>query len=831
MKGTGITPTKSKDTKEALLSLLIYACITLLFFKDIFTKVYIPLTSDSYFSFYSWNTFFRHCIEKGIFPLWNPLILCGHPYHLESVSNLSLANILLLFLDVNWAWNVKLFISTALSGWFMFLLLRRHIGISFGISLLAAAIYMFFTIDLKDNPAYFMPLIFILAKKWLNTRRFSWMFLLSLALGAYILNANPQFVFYFCIFLYLYMVLALLNQHNQRNIKFILRYSVTCFVPFILATCLTCFRLLPLFQMYSLSQRYLLRSVVSVLLPTHLIQMAYPDFFSSSLKPQLNFIPGELFNDALEALTGHNYFKLIEPPFIGVFTLLLALPMFFKKEVTYEEKYFRYASLIVLLYLMLHPLLWFLMHFLPFLSEMPFVERSRNIYVFSMIILVALSLKYLLAREELHLKKTQRVVGLFVYILVGLIILRLTGYFLVMLFKQRIVNLLVQNILPFMVMRGQYLARAEFYQQRIDEMLTFFTSWFAWKNIYFLIPTALFILSLVLLYAYCKNRLPIRVFLALASGLIALDIFAHCSVSAQYPKALKPYARIANFIQKQPGLFRVSVLQPRDSSQPVSLKEDIFLRPETNLIYMIQTPEGYRSLVLKRYLDFVRLLTSRSPEQMMVKLYAFDRLNEPLADFLNIKYVVVLKPHSLGAGYSLIYEDDEYRVFKNNAAFERAFLVHKAFFINNQDDILKRIKNGFDFSQAVIIEGKPTILNEENSGVSEYTQKVEMVRYEPNRIEIAVKNPRPGYLVVSDCYYPGWRAYVNNKPTAVERANYAFRAIRVASGEHRITLRYVPYLFLVGCAISTLTLFAGLIFCIRRPKAHPKANMATRQKR
>ena len=78
----------------------------------------------------------------------------------------------------------------------------------------------------------------------------------------------------------------------------------------------------------------------------------------------------------------------------------------------------------------------------------------------------------------------------------------------------------------------------------------------------------------------------------------------------------------------------------------------------------------------------------------------------------------------------------------------------------------------------------------------------------PGRIEISVDAPQDGWLVLSDTWYPGWRAGLDGKPVDIYKANYLFRAIHVPAGEHNVQFSYRPESFLIGFGISILA------FCI-----------------
>jgi uncharacterized membrane protein YfhO len=65
-------------------------------------------------------------------------------------------------------------------------------------------------------------------------------------------------------------------------------------------------------------------------------------------------------------------------------------------------------------------------------------------------------------------------------------------------------------------------------------------------------------------------------------------------------------------------------------------------------------------------------------------------------------------------------------------------------------------------------------------------------------------------LVVSDVYYPGWTATIDDQPTQVYPANFAFRAVLVPPGEHRVAFTFEPATWRAGSIISVLTVI-GLI--------------------
>ena len=76
-------------------------------------------------------------------------------------------------------------------------------------------------------------------------------------------------------------------------------------------------------------------------------------------------------------------------------------------------------------------------------------------------------------------------------------------------------------------------------------------------------------------------------------------------------------------------------------------------------------------------------------------------------------------------------------------------------------------------------------------------------------------------LVLSEVYYPAWKAYIDGRPAPIYRADHLLRAIPVPAGEHMVELRYESWTLRVGTAVSLLTglmLVALTLARIRRPR-------------
>ena len=88
----------------------------------------------------------------------------------------------------------------------------------------------------------------------------------------------------------------------------------------------------------------------------------------------------------------------------------------------------------------------------------------------------------------------------------------------------------------------------------------------------------------------------------------------------------------------------------------------------------------------------------------------------------------------------------------------------------------------------------------------ERAAKVSVEKFHAQEIELKVSTPRPTVVSISQSFYRPWKAYVDEAPVVLWRANQAFQALEVPAGEHRVRLCYEDAKFRFGAWISALTL-------------------------
>ena len=114
-----------------------------------------------------------------------------------------------------------------------------------------------------------------------------------------------------------------------------------------------------------------------------------------------------------------------------------------------------------------------------------------------------------------------------------------------------------------------------------------------------------------------------------------------------------------------------------------------------------------------------------------------------------------------------------------------------------------------DLKEIVILEKKINIID---SDITQDFKEANLLFYSPNKIKINVETDAPSFLVLSDVWYPGWKAYDNGKESEIYKTNYIVRSIYIDKGEHNIEFVYDSSYFKVGKIITLITIMFIVLF-------------------
>ncbi|WP_352415441.1 YfhO family protein [Oscillibacter ruminantium] len=96
-----------------------------------------------------------------------------------------------------------------------------------------------------------------------------------------------------------------------------------------------------------------------------------------------------------------------------------------------------------------------------------------------------------------------------------------------------------------------------------------------------------------------------------------------------------------------------------------------------------------------------------------------------------------------------------------------------------------------------------------------------------NDITATVDTSEDTFVNFSQCYYPGWKAYVDGEETELHMVNGLIMGMEVPAGTHAIQFAYQPTVIYLGFAvsgISALVLIGAWFFTVKRKKAPSPTN-------
>jgi hypothetical protein len=221
--------------------------------------------------------------------------------------------------------------------------------------------------------------------------------------------------------------------------------------------------------------------------------------------------------------------------------------------------------------------------------------------------------------------------------------------------------------------------------------------------------------------------------------------------------------------------------------------------------------------------DFGSLAGVDSPGGMPpLMLKNYERLRDILDVYrrnilLNVGIVVTTGEYNDPA-FELVEQQDNFKYYRFLHFKPRAYLVEEVVEVADSVEAAERLAApDFDYWNAALVIGETSL----GQGTElAPTENAAVVTRTANAITVQATTEEPRLLVLSDTFYPGWRANIDGTPAEIWQTNVALRGVVVPPGSHTITMQFRPPVFYLGLSISLLTLlivllWAGYLLIIR----------------
>ncbi len=308
--------------------------------------------------------------------------------------------------------------------------------------------------------------------------------------------------------------------------------------------------------------------------------------------------------------------------------------------------------------------------------------------------------------------------------------------------------------------------------------------------------------------ATARRRVVSATVLAVLAGVVIYGDLARAGMG--YNPSIK------RSLATQPATPAIKLLQTAGTARVVGLGQI----PQNALAfnYNLYEPRGYDLPVERRFDHLWRTTMSPQflsqagvyPGDIPLSLQSMTAARARILGMMGTRFVI--QPPQLPRlripGLTLVHAGPDAQVYRNAAEQPRAAVVGAQTVAPTGDAAYRDvIAPGFRIDRVAVTE-KPV------AGLATTTPartpppagRARIAKVTDDGLVVQARAQRPGMLVVSDAWAPGWQATVDGHSTPVQRVDYVFRGVQLPAGNHRVVFSYHPTSFTIGWIISLLAL-------------------------
>jgi hypothetical protein len=238
----------------------------------------------------------------------------------------------------------------------------------------------------------------------------------------------------------------------------------------------------------------------------------------------------------------------------------------------------------------------------------------------------------------------------------------------------------------------------------------------------------------------------------------------------------------------------------KNHGRTISLLDHV-LKPNYNIVFGIDCVKVHNPLMPARFARWSQACGA-DLDVFRNQSYKFQNLTRAV-DLSGIKYLVT-QFTNLPAPYRCVFTTDQgIKIFENPKALPQNYYCAKIKLRTDGEAALKDLEQSkYEIDDGVVIE---------TSNLSESLKNSleDMQRSQANTKDQIVAAPnlnssetsgsilefnsafdKPKLLIISNTYYPGWKATIDGRPAEIMHANYMFQAIYLPPGAHHINVAF-----------------------------------------
>ena len=283
--------------------------------------------------------------------------------------------------------------------------------------------------------------------------------------------------------------------------------------------------------------------------------------------------------------------------------------------------------------------------------------------------------------------------------------------------------------------------------------------------------------------------------------------------SAADPALLQFEPPVIEFLAQDEGLWRFTTYEEPGANTFIA---------NTGWYYNFSDVRGYDSLIPKQYADYMEVIAPQSQlaHNRIAPIFSDmpQALESPLLDLLGVKYIIT-ESEITTPGIERVYADETgIAVYENTRALPRAFTLPLNSTVLTND--FARSAQEKDVRHFVLVDNadEPFNVGEAQRGEP---GPASITAYRLNEVWVDVEVDEESWLVLTDSYFNGWRAFIRpigaddsvESELEVVLVNGNFRGVVLPQGRHTVRMKYSPDSIKLG-AFASFMAMASIVFAL-----------------
>jgi len=236
--------------------------------------------------------------------------------------------------------------------------------------------------------------------------------------------------------------------------------------------------------------------------------------------------------------------------------------------------------------------------------------------------------------------------------------------------------------------------------------------------------------------------------------------------------------------------------------------------------YGLSSPDGYDATLPLLNFEYFSLLQGKDFSLLAKRALTIDNTTSPLYQNLSIKYKLTLgnenpvDPKKNKNQFFTVFSEKSTIVQENRDVLPKIRFIKEIIFLKDKNEF-KNSYQQINFTNSAVLYSKGEKDFPNYQECLQNISNIQIIKDANNFLIFNTNNNCDRLVFVSNSYFPGWQAKIDNQKTIIYQTNHMFQSVFVPAGQHQIVLNYYPThlnIAIVLALFSTATLLVIFLY-------------------